>query len=472
MKLMDQLQAAQRIEASRENRLQASAPSRKGSASFESFLTAERSANGTARQSNSNDEGSRSVNRLSSNSDDNVAQSGQNESVGVNRPQVENSGESAGQNPEIAGVNTESDENLGIPMDEGFVSELAALFGLCPLELMNALANLGVDLTEGLLPEDMSKLAQAVLGASSSVELLWYPEGLETIEQINTLVKDWTLAKGTEAVENLVSEGTKGLEISVGTEAAVSGELLEDQSEEQLALAPKDTEADASGEKAANTSANSGGRPESTGNAAGQQAVSDESVPAERSGQMVENNIEARVEVQPMADLNNPVSESQLAEVRETLFQSRPSADTIEVVKQLVEQMKVQVSPDTTELRLTLKPETLGEVMLRVITQNGIVSAQFYAETQRIKEIIEANLNQMRSALAEKGIEVAELSAFVAQEQSEHEAMSSFERERTLSAARINRVMNRNGMTGEEGAIEEESAVETVRNPLEVDYEA
>jgi len=155
------------------------------------------------------------------------------------------------------------------------------------------------------------------------------------------------------------------------------------------------------------------------------------------------------------------------------LVSSQTTFETVEVVKQLVDQMKVQVQPDTTELRLTLRPESLGEVTMRIITQNGIVSAMLFAESQRIKEAIEASLNELKNALTEKGVQVAEMSAFVADENSEREAQWSQRNGRTVSGARINRIMQQNGL-GETGGIdgEEQEEDEAARNPLAVNYRA
>jgi flagellar hook-length control protein FliK len=91
----------------------------------------------------------------------------------------------------------------------------------------------------------------------------------------------------------------------------------------------------------------------------------------------------------------------------------------------------------------------------------------FVAENQRIKEIIEANFNQLRQALQEQGIEVSQLSVSVSQEDAE-ERMNQFLKAQQENMRRLQRLA---GMA----EVEEEAEVMPVTDPtLEntVDYRA
>lgn len=109
------------------------------------------------------------------------------------------------------------------------------------------------------------------------------------------------------------------------------------------------------------------------------------------------------------------------------------------VVEQIMNQVKVQTSGGQfTEMRITLKPESLGDIILRVVTQNGIVMAQFEAENQRVKEALEADMNQLRDALEEAGIRFSELSVSVGHD--EKERMNQFNKARQESRHRANSI--------------------------------
>ncbi len=95
---------------------------------------------------------------------------------------------------------------------------------------------------------------------------------------------------------------------------------------------------------------------------------------------------------------------------------TRASVDTDNILKQITEAMKVQMKSGVeNEVKITLRPQHLGDVTLKIITENGIITAQFEAESQRVKEIIEANFNQLKTALEEQGVEVSSLEVNVSQ---------------------------------------------------------
>ena len=57
-----------------------------------------------------------------------------------------------------------------------------------------------------------------------------------------------------------------------------------------------------------------------------------------------------------------------------------------QVVEQILRGVELNVKGENGEIRLQLKPDSLGEVEVRIATNNGIVSAEFIAESQRSKE--------------------------------------------------------------------------------------
>jgi flagellar hook-length control protein FliK len=111
--------------------------------------------------------------------------------------------------------------------------------------------------------------------------------------------------------------------------------------------------------------------------------------------------------------------------------------NTADVIEQIMNQVKIVVSSGAqfTEMRLTLRPESLGDIVLRVITQNGIVLAQFEAENQRVKEALESSFNHLRDALTDAGIRFGELSVSV--RQNEEERLNQFEQGRSRSRRRM-----------------------------------
>ncbi len=92
------------------------------------------------------------------------------------------------------------------------------------------------------------------------------------------------------------------------------------------------------------------------------------------------------------------------------------TADVQQVINQIVDHMKITIKQDAAEINLKLKPEHLGDLSLKIITERGIVTAQFVAESQQVKEIIEANFNHLKNVLQEQGLKVDQLSVSVGQQ--------------------------------------------------------
>lgn len=91
-----------------------------------------------------------------------------------------------------------------------------------------------------------------------------------------------------------------------------------------------------------------------------------------------------------------------------TQFQSR-------IMEQVIETVKTNFKADDgkSEMIMKLKPESLGNVALKVSIEKGIVLAEFQVESQAVKQAMESNLQDLRSALQDKGFNVFDLNVSV-----------------------------------------------------------
>ena len=76
------------------------------------------------------------------------------------------------------------------------------------------------------------------------------------------------------------------------------------------------------------------------------------------------------------------------------------------IVRQIVEQVKVQVKPDTVSMELQLNPENLGKVNLHVSSKEGAVTAQLFVQNETVKQAIEGQIMVLREAMQQQGIKV------------------------------------------------------------------
>ncbi|MDR1558239.1 MAG: flagellar hook-length control protein FliK, partial [Clostridiales bacterium] len=90
------------------------------------------------------------------------------------------------------------------------------------------------------------------------------------------------------------------------------------------------------------------------------------------------------------------------------------AADLNEVIRQVMDGIRAEsLGGGVSEMKVTLKPETLGEITLKLLSDNGIITARFIAENQTVKEIMESNFNSLRDSLSQQGVVINQLSVSV-----------------------------------------------------------
>jgi flagellar hook-length control protein FliK len=90
-----------------------------------------------------------------------------------------------------------------------------------------------------------------------------------------------------------------------------------------------------------------------------------------------------------------------------------------EIINQVVEKAKVLTNGEKSEMVIDLKPDSLGKLSLKVITERGIVTAQFVAESQQVKQVLESNMQLLKDSLEKQGLAVQNFSVSVGQQNTE-----------------------------------------------------
>lgn len=81
-------------------------------------------------------------------------------------------------------------------------------------------------------------------------------------------------------------------------------------------------------------------------------------------------------------------------------------ANVKEIVNQIVEQIKIHIKPDTASIELQLNPENLGKVHVSVVEKNGVLTAEFKAANQVVKEVLESQIHIFKENLHNQGLKV------------------------------------------------------------------
>lgn len=131
-----------------------------------------------------------------------------------------------------------------------------------------------------------------------------------------------------------------------------------------------------------------------------------------------------------MANTQNTVTKSE--------FTMPQPVRTTEVMNQVVENAKVILGQDKSEMVIQLKPDHLGKLELKVVTEQGIVAAKFIAENQKVKEIIETNMQLLKDSLEKQGISIDSVSVQVGQDRKgDYQQQNSYAGKSSGSADRV-----------------------------------
>ena len=87
-------------------------------------------------------------------------------------------------------------------------------------------------------------------------------------------------------------------------------------------------------------------------------------------------------------------------------FSSYLSADSVQIMEQIVQQMRVTISNEVTTMEMQMNPENLGKVYVNISSEEGVVNAQFHATNEVVKEALEAQVATLRESLNQAGVKV------------------------------------------------------------------
>lgn len=117
-----------------------------------------------------------------------------------------------------------------------------------------------------------------------------------------------------------------------------------------------------------------------------------------------------------LAEAYETTADSEIPAARETMTH---------IVEQVVEQVKIRVLPETTNMEIMLHPESLGRVAIQVSAVAGVAKATLLVENLMAKEALESQLVTLKQTFEEQGLKVDAVEVTVSEfglNQENHEA--------------------------------------------------
>ena len=89
------------------------------------------------------------------------------------------------------------------------------------------------------------------------------------------------------------------------------------------------------------------------------------------------------------------------------------SAETENIMNQIMDYMKIQLNSETSTLEMQLQPESLGTLQIRISAKEGIMTAQFTTGSEAVKAALESQMVQLQQQFEDQNIKVDAIEVMV-----------------------------------------------------------
>ena len=141
------------------------------------------------------------------------------------------------------------------------------------------------------------------------------------------------------------------------------------------------------------------------------------------------------------------------------------SVDTMDLLEQVAEQIRVNVSEGTSSMEMQLNPENLGKVYVNISSKEGMIHAQLAASNEAVRAALETQVADLRQNLNQAGVKVVAIEVTVAShefeknlEQNQENEKQQGERQQEQSGGR-RRNLNLSSLDGLSGLMTEEETL-------------
>lgn len=269
------------------------------------------------------------------------------------------------------------------------IQQIADAFDMTVEEVHNIMSDLGMEQLDVLQQSDLGELLLAVAGVDSAAALITdgelYQKYQVLMEQMNGFMEQCSeeLQVPVENLEELMETQKLPIEIVVEDDIPLEEEVVDEKSvslEKQVATETVNTVTEAPEKQQMQSQTesqmNSGRETDDKG----------------QNGNLLIQNIK------------NQSFEPQLQQVTQTT--PAWDTDTMDIMKQIMDYMKIQVKPDMSNLEMQLHPESLGTLQVNVASKDGAVTAQFVTQNETVKAVLESQMIQLKESFAEQGVKV------------------------------------------------------------------
>ena len=297
--------------------------------------------------------------------------------------------------------------------------------GVSDEQVEDAMSILGLQWMDLLNPASLSQLVTQLTGTEDACSLLMSEEFTNIMQNTDELVQSLSETLGISkdewvALQNQLAELTADFnetvdmadggvqEIAPQTDATITSQdttvmaatvQMTHTTEETHNVQPEEETEDAAPVIQVNASEDA-----QTENNVSENASGEMGEPAAQSQKTKESSVNEHaqnMEFQVRAEQQTVAPE----EVNKVA--SRTTIDVQDIMNQITEFAKVNLSPENSSIEMQLNPENLGKVYLHIAaTKEGNITAELAVSSETVKTALEAQIADLRTSLNQQGIKV------------------------------------------------------------------
>ena len=295
-------------------------------------------------------------------------------------------------------------EQLGVSEDS--VKDMMESLGLTAFDLLN--------------PENLAQLAMQLTGETSPMDLLMNDQFQGLMQQMDQL--------GGQLANELNLQPAQMEELIAQMDILQTPETLTDEEMQVLTdeVQPMDKQADVFQKEPKSDEVRT--QQPQTKQTAEQQTMEQQTDAGDADSQTGDQVKSAQPEKMTADQTSSDVAKTQTAMQMQdtagvqtmahaadvTSETSYISVDTMDLLEQVAEQIRVNVSEGTSSMEMQLNPENLGKVYVNISSKEGVIHAQLAASNEAVRAALETQVADLRQNLNQAGVKVDAVEVTVA----------------------------------------------------------
>lgn len=312
-------------------------------------------------------------------------------------------------------VTTEAQEQAVEEAGKKLVEEIAEKLEVSEEDVLKAMEMLGFDMAALLNAENLTMLAVTLSGEDSPLALLTneglygtVQELLQSLDEVKTALAE-ELSLNPEELQQVIDEVSAKAQMPEDGMEEIPTDLTEQAEGQEV---KEETNAKVTvtvdhGTKAVKLTTDESGNVEQVEGVAEKTEGNSEEAGSKGQGSMSQE--EGKETLPGQNTLTETILQGRVQNAEVTFEQTQAAystQDTQEIMKQIMDYMKIQLKPGMDQLEMQLHPESLGNLHIQITSKGGEVTAQFHVQNEAVKAALESQIVELKDTLKEQGVKV------------------------------------------------------------------